>query len=111
MPNCMEATLESIRSAVNLADQREVFLDQLPRLQMPTLIVWEIEDRVIPYRYATAASLASKKVPSNSSLAVATCPTSSNKNASYRSSTSFLGACSSHGGGMPLFTELPKARL
>jgi hypothetical protein len=39
MPNLMKATLESIRLAVGLAGQREVFLDQLPRLQMPTLIV------------------------------------------------------------------------
>jgi pimeloyl-ACP methyl ester carboxylesterase len=55
IPNFMEATLESIRSAVNLAGQREVFLDRLPQLRMPTLIVWGIEDRVIPYWHATAA--------------------------------------------------------
>ena len=55
IPNFMEATLESLRSAVNIAGQREVFLDQLPRLRMPTLIVWGIEDRVIPYWHATAA--------------------------------------------------------
>jgi 4,5:9,10-diseco-3-hydroxy-5,9,17-trioxoandrosta-1(10),2-diene-4-oate hydrolase len=55
VPNFMEATLESLRSAVNVAGQREVFLDQLPRLQMPTLLLWGIEDRVIPYRHATAA--------------------------------------------------------
>jgi 4,5:9,10-diseco-3-hydroxy-5,9,17-trioxoandrosta-1(10),2-diene-4-oate hydrolase len=55
MPNFMEATLESIRSAVGLAGQREVFLDQLPRLQMPTLIMWGIEDRVIPLWHAGAA--------------------------------------------------------
>jgi pimeloyl-ACP methyl ester carboxylesterase len=54
-PNFMEATLESIRSAVSIAGQREVLLDRLPELQMPTLIVWGIEDRVIPYWHATAA--------------------------------------------------------
>jgi pimeloyl-ACP methyl ester carboxylesterase len=55
IPNFMEATLESLRSAVNMVGQREVFLDQLPRLRMPTLIMWGIEDRVIPYWHATAA--------------------------------------------------------
>jgi len=43
IPNFMEATLESLRSAVNMAGQREIFLDQLPRLRMPTLILWGIE--------------------------------------------------------------------
>jgi 2-hydroxy-6-oxonona-2,4-dienedioate hydrolase len=61
IPNFMEATLESLRSAVNLAGQREVLLDQLPHLQMPTLIVWGIEDRVIPYWHATAALTRLKK--------------------------------------------------
>jgi pimeloyl-ACP methyl ester carboxylesterase len=55
IPNFMEATLESLRSAVDLAGQREVFLEQLANLQMPTLLVWGIEDRVIPYWHATAA--------------------------------------------------------
>jgi len=55
IPNFMEATLESVRSAVGLAGQREVFLEQLPRLRMPTLVVWGIEDRVIPLWHASAA--------------------------------------------------------
>lgn len=54
-PNFMEATLESIRSVVNPAGQREVLLDQLHRLRMPTLVVWGIEDRVIPYWHANVA--------------------------------------------------------
>ena len=61
IPNFMEATLESIRSAVNLAGQREVLLGQLPRLQMPTLIVWGIEDRVLPYWQARDALTRLKK--------------------------------------------------
>jgi len=55
IPNFMEATLESIRSAVSVVGQREVFLDQLPNLRMPTLIVWGTEDRVIPPWHAGAA--------------------------------------------------------
>jgi pimeloyl-ACP methyl ester carboxylesterase len=55
IPNFMEATLGSLRAVVDLAGQREVFLERLPLLRMPTLIVWGIEDRVIPYWHATVA--------------------------------------------------------
>jgi 2-hydroxy-6-oxonona-2,4-dienedioate hydrolase len=48
MPNFMEATLASLRATVSVAGQREVLVDQLPRLRMPTLIVWGVEDRVFP---------------------------------------------------------------
>jgi pimeloyl-ACP methyl ester carboxylesterase len=41
-------TLQSLRTAVGLSGQREVLVDQLPGLQMPTLIVWGTEDRVFP---------------------------------------------------------------
>ena len=36
--------------------QREVLLDRLPKLQMPTLILWGIEDRLLPYTQAKEAS-------------------------------------------------------
>ena len=49
MPNFMEATLGSLRANIGVAGQREVLVDQLPRLTMPTLIVWGGEDRVFPY--------------------------------------------------------------
>jgi 2-hydroxy-6-oxonona-2,4-dienedioate hydrolase len=49
MPNFMEATLASLRANIGVAGQREVLVDQLPRLRMPTLIVWGVEDRVFPY--------------------------------------------------------------
>lgn len=49
MPNFMEATLGSLRANIGVAGQREVLMDQLPRLRMPTLIVWGVEDRVFPY--------------------------------------------------------------
>jgi pimeloyl-ACP methyl ester carboxylesterase len=61
LPNFTEATQESLRNVVGLSGQREVFLDQLPRLQMPTLVVWGIEDRVLPYWQATAAGTRLKK--------------------------------------------------
>jgi 4,5:9,10-diseco-3-hydroxy-5,9,17-trioxoandrosta-1(10),2-diene-4-oate hydrolase len=49
MPNFMEATLASLRANIGVAGQRDVLVDQLPRLTMPTLIVWGVEDRVFPY--------------------------------------------------------------
>jgi pimeloyl-ACP methyl ester carboxylesterase len=55
LPNFTEATLATLRSTVGPSGQREVLLDKLPRLQMPTLIVWGIEDRVIPYWQAQDA--------------------------------------------------------
>jgi 2-hydroxy-6-oxonona-2,4-dienedioate hydrolase len=55
LPNFTEATLASLRTAVSATGQREVLLDQLPRLQMPTLIVWGIEDRLLPYSQAKDA--------------------------------------------------------
>ena len=55
-PNFTETTRQSLRQAVSLGGQREVFLDRLPSLRMPTLLVWGIEDRVIPYWQATAAA-------------------------------------------------------
>jgi pimeloyl-ACP methyl ester carboxylesterase len=61
LPNFTEATLATLRSTVGPAGQREVLLDKLPRLQMPTLIVWGIEDRVIPYWQAQDALTRLKK--------------------------------------------------
>jgi hypothetical protein len=111
IPNFMEATLESLRSAVNMAGQREVFLDHLPRLRMPTLIVWGIEDRVIPYWHATAAVTASNRGTSTSSRTVATCPTSSNPSGSYRPSESSLAINLAKDKQTPLFTQLPRGWL
>ena len=55
-PNFTETTRQSLRQAVSLGGQREVFLDRLPGLRMPTLLLWGVEDRVIPYWQATAAA-------------------------------------------------------
>jgi len=49
IPNFMEATLPSLRANIGVAGQREVLMDQLPSLRMPTLIVWGVEDKVFPY--------------------------------------------------------------
>ncbi len=47
--NFTDATLASLRNTVGVMGQREVLLDRLPQLQMPTLILWGIEDRLLPY--------------------------------------------------------------
>jgi pimeloyl-ACP methyl ester carboxylesterase len=45
----MEAAMTALRAQVALGGQREVLVDQLPHLQIPTLIVWGEHDRVFPY--------------------------------------------------------------
>jgi pimeloyl-ACP methyl ester carboxylesterase len=55
LPNFTDATLASVRNAVGATGQREVLLDRLPHLQMPTLMVWGIEDRLLPYSQAKDA--------------------------------------------------------
>ena len=50
----METTLAALRSHVSPLGQREgeILLDELPRLEMPTLVVWGASDRVVPLRHA-----------------------------------------------------------
>ncbi len=55
LPNFTDATLASLRTTVGAVGQREVLVDRLPQLQMPTLIVWGVEDRVLPYWQAEEA--------------------------------------------------------
>lgn len=56
IPVFNKAAEASLRNAVGLIGQRELLVDQLPNLEMPTLIVWGLEDRVIPYWQAINAS-------------------------------------------------------
>lgn len=49
LPGFMEATMATLRAQVDLGGQREVLVDQLPHLQMPTLVIWGERDRVFPY--------------------------------------------------------------
>ena len=54
-PGFLPATLRELRAQVNLAGQRNVVLDQLPRLTMPTLLIWGDRDQVVPVHHAHAA--------------------------------------------------------
>jgi pimeloyl-ACP methyl ester carboxylesterase len=49
LPGFMEATMAALRAHVDLGGQREVLVDQLPHLEMPTLVIWGKRDRVFPY--------------------------------------------------------------
>jgi pimeloyl-ACP methyl ester carboxylesterase len=54
-PGYLEAHLAVLRSQVSLAGQREVLVNRLPHLEMPTLVVWGERDRVFPVSQARAA--------------------------------------------------------
>lgn len=55
VPNFTETTRQSLSRVVGLMGQREVLLDRLPDLEMPTLVIWGIEDKVLPFWQANAA--------------------------------------------------------
>lgn len=55
-PGHLQGAVACLRGELDLAGQREVFLDELPRLPMPTLVVWGMNDMVIPSYQAVAAA-------------------------------------------------------
>ncbi len=56
-PGFLDATVAGLRSVLTIRGQRQsqLVLDALPRLTMPTLVVWGAQDRVSPVRHAEAA--------------------------------------------------------
>lgn len=54
-PGFLEAQLATVRAQVGLRGQREILLDRLPSLRVPTLVVWGERDRVIPHAQAQKA--------------------------------------------------------
>ncbi len=54
-PGFLEAALAALRAQVDLRGQREVLLDRLPSLEIPTLVVWGASDRVFPASQARDA--------------------------------------------------------
>lgn len=54
-PGYLEAVAATTASGINLRGQREVLLDQLSKLTVPTLILWGESDRIVPVRHAQAA--------------------------------------------------------
>ena len=55
-PGFLEAALAALRAQVDLRGQREVLLDRLSGLEMPTLVVWGVSDRVFPVSQAREAT-------------------------------------------------------
>nr|MDP9480104.1 alpha/beta fold hydrolase [Actinomycetota bacterium] len=56
LANFARTELATLRTSINPGGQREVFVDRLPHLQMPTLVVWGTEDRVFPVWQGTGAA-------------------------------------------------------
>ncbi len=55
-PGHLNGVVACLRGELDLTGQREVLLDELPRLPMPTLITWGTNDMVVPSRHGTAAA-------------------------------------------------------
>jgi pimeloyl-ACP methyl ester carboxylesterase len=55
LPGFLEAVIAALRAQINFEGQREVLLDQLPQLQMPTLVIWGASDRIFPKSQAQEA--------------------------------------------------------
>ena len=57
-PGYLKATVEAVKGGNTLAGQRdrEIMLEQLPRLTMPTLLIWGECDRIVPAHQARQAS-------------------------------------------------------
>jgi pimeloyl-ACP methyl ester carboxylesterase len=44
----LPSTLATLRAQVDIGGQREILLDRLPELGMPTLVIWGDRDRIVP---------------------------------------------------------------
>src|SRR5215213_7964107 len=55
-PGYLEAHLTALRALVSPLGQREVLVDRLGLLEMPTLVVWGARDRVFPESHARGAA-------------------------------------------------------
>jgi 4,5:9,10-diseco-3-hydroxy-5,9,17-trioxoandrosta-1(10),2-diene-4-oate hydrolase len=60
-PGYLEAHVTVLRALVDPAGQREVLVDRLPLLEMPTLVVWGARDRVFPESQARDAAARLRK--------------------------------------------------
>lgn len=54
-PGFLRTALDALRAQIGLEGQREVMLDRLATLRMPTLVVWGAEDRIVPPRHGQRA--------------------------------------------------------
>lgn len=56
-PGFLEASLAAKRSQLDWSGQRNVLLDRLPELDVPSLVVWGRADRVLPLAHGRAAAM------------------------------------------------------
>jgi pimeloyl-ACP methyl ester carboxylesterase len=56
LPGFLKAALSALRAQLDLRGQREVMLDRLAHLEMPTLLFWGAWDRVFPPTQAHEAA-------------------------------------------------------
>ena len=56
-PGYLEAHVTALRALVDPAGQREILVDRLPLLEVPTLVVWGARDRVFPESQAREAAV------------------------------------------------------
>ncbi len=56
LPHHLRTTLAALRAQVGPFGQRRVLLDALPRIQVPTLILWGAQDAVLPVSQARTAA-------------------------------------------------------
>ncbi|MDP9427268.1 MAG: alpha/beta fold hydrolase [Actinomycetota bacterium] len=55
LPGFLEGQLATVRAQVSLRGQREILLDRLSSLRVPTLVIWGERDRVLPLDQAREA--------------------------------------------------------
>ena len=55
VPHHLSTTLAALRAQIGPFGQRRVLLDALPQLQIPTLILWGAQDKVLPVSQARTA--------------------------------------------------------
>ena len=60
-PGYLEAHMTVLRTLVDPAGQREILLNRLPLLEVPTLVVWGARDRVFPESQARDAAARLRK--------------------------------------------------
>jgi len=111
LPNFTDATLASLRTAVGATGQREVVLDRLPQLQMPTLIIGGLRTGCFRTLRRKRRSLSSKTAPSSLSQTVVIYLTSSNPSGSYQPSEISLASNIAKSKQTLLFTKMPLRSL
>ena len=69
-PGYLEAHMTVLRALVSPLGQREVLVDRLPSLKIPTLVVWGARDRVFPESHARVAAA---RLPEGSLAIISEC--------------------------------------